>query len=199
MIDIVQDCFISFEQEFHVHLRYDIGRAVNIVTGSQAPQSTFFFHPFVQFSARWRLKQTYHGGDDAALLNKIYLSLKNRGAVGVETDNKAALNLQSRALNAFDAFDQVAIFILLFIAFRQAFLVRGLNADKYGVEPGFDHQMHQILVISKVDGCLGIEQEPLFAFLPVNQSRQQLVHQVFFVADKVVIDKKYMTAPAPTV
>jgi len=67
---------------------------------------------------------------DPTFLDNINLPLEYRARIVIEFHNKTYLHLQPRPLDAFYRFDQITVFILLFIAFSQAFLIRRFDPDK---------------------------------------------------------------------
>jgi len=68
------------------------------------------------------IQLSHHGGHNPAFLNKVDLAPEEGGGVAVKTHNEAALYLASGSLYSFDAFDQVTVFILLFVALRNFLL-----------------------------------------------------------------------------
>ena len=47
-------------------------------------------------------EDTYHGGDDAALLDEAYLLVEDRRGIAVEADDKPPVHLQAGPLDTFD-------------------------------------------------------------------------------------------------
>ena len=52
---------------------------------------------------------------------------------------------------------QVAVRVLIFLAFLQALGHRRLDAEEHAVEAGLDHQVHQLAVVGQIDRRLGDE------------------------------------------
>ena len=126
---MIQYFFIALVQSFKFHARNDIGCTVGVAR-DQAGQAALLFEALVEPCARGGIEQAHHGRHDSAFLNKVDLPLENGGRVAVEAHDETALNLEAGSLHAFNACDQIPIFILLFIAFRQSRFIRGLNPDK---------------------------------------------------------------------
>jgi len=88
----------------------------------------------MQLGAGHGLQQSDHRGDDAALLDKINLALKDGRRVVVKTDDESALHFQSRPLDAFHVGNQIAALVLALVAFGKARFFRSLDADKNLIE-----------------------------------------------------------------
>ena len=99
-----------------------------------------------------------------------------------------------------DVRDQVAVLVLALAALGEALLVRRLDAHEHLVEPGPDHELHQLLVVGKVDRHLGIELEGMLALLhPGDDGGQHLLLELPLVPDEVVVHDEDAAAPAPEV
>ena len=134
--------------------------------------------PVKEACPRRGLEHADHGGDDAALLNEIDLPLENGRPVTVKTDNKAAHHLQPCAMDDFDAFQEIPVFILGFVAFRQTDLIGRLDADKNGIESGRYHHVQKFRVIGEIDGGFREKNTSLFIFAPFDQGRKQMGFKV---------------------
>jgi len=67
----------------------------------------------------------------------------------------------------------------------------GLNAYEDDIEPCSYHQLHQIVMIGQLYGCLRVEGEGMPPHLhPFDDGREDLLLQLFLVPDKIVVNKE---------
>ena len=199
-IDGAQDPPVPVDQGFGAHLRDKVHREIGIVAGHGRDDPALLLQAAVKLGACRRVQEPHHGGHDAALLDKGDQALEDRGRVLVEPHDEPRLDLEARVLDLLDVRDQVAVPVLELAALGEAFLVRRLDADEHLVEPGPDHERHQLLVVGKVDRHLGIEFEGMLApFHPGNDGGQHFLLELSFVPDEVVVHDEDAAPPAPEV
>src|SRR5271166_2476985 len=195
-IKVPDEVLVTFAQRLSIHPRNEVGGSIQVVAGCLADQATLDVQPPEKLRAGNRLQQADHRRDYATFLDELDLPRKNRGRVTVESNNEPALHLQSRALNALYVSDQVALQVLTLVALGQARFIWCLDADKHFIEPRFDHQPHQILIVGQINRRLGEERSAPSALLPLDQRRQQLLLKRVFVADEIVVHEEDRPAPA---
>lgn len=92
-VNFFHDGVISCDQFIESHGRDNIGATVYIVPGKIPGNAMYACKAFKQPCSRRCLEHAHHGCDNAALLNEIYLALKNRGRIIVKTHDEATHNL----------------------------------------------------------------------------------------------------------
>lgn len=122
--------------------------------------------------------------------------MKDGGWIVIETNDETALYLQPGALELFDAFHQVAAFILSLAAFGQAAFIGRFDPDEHRVKSGARHQAEQLWIIDQVDRDFRAEWQSSLALAPLDQGWQNLSLDLLLVADKVIINEKYAFMPA---
>jgi len=86
-----------------------------------------------------RIQQPNHSSDNSALLDKTYLSFKDRKRIIIKTYDKSSLNFQTDVLNFFYTSYHVTILIQIFIAFCEAIFIRSFNSYKNLFESSLGH------------------------------------------------------------
>jgi hypothetical protein len=99
-------------------------------------------------------------------------------------------------LDALDALDEVTTAVVELVTLCEAVFVRGLDADKDGVEPGLEHEVHELLVVGEVDGDLCVKGKTGLALAPLDEGGEYLLLEALLVADKIVVDEKDRATPA---
>ena len=102
-------------------------------------------------------------------------------------------------MNTLYTFDQIAVFVLLFVAFTQTFLIRCFDPYKDRVKSGLNHHLHQLPVVGQIYRGFRIKIYPFFAFSPFNQRWQELCFEISLVAYEVVVYKKDLPTPSQVV
>jgi len=126
-----QYCIRSFPKKpIDAHAGDDIGRTINIVSAKGVRNAVFLPEPLKKARPRRGLKHAHHGRDDAAFLNEIDLSLKDRGRVVVETHDESPHDLQPGSVYAFHIGQQIPVGIVCLAALRETDLIGRLDADK---------------------------------------------------------------------
>jgi hypothetical protein len=116
------------------------------------------------------LQQSDHRRDDPAFLDEVDLALEGGGRVAVEADDEPGLDLEARPLDAAHVLHQVALEVLLLAALGQAVLLRRLDPDEHGREPGPRHQVEQFRVVGQIDRNLGVEGDAGLVLPPNDQA-----------------------------
>ena len=128
-------------------------------------------------------------------MNLIWVSKIVR--VVVETDNESSLHLEAGLLDIPDTGEEIAVFVLEFVAFRQALLMGGLDADEDDIESCPDHHLHEVFMVGQFYGCLRIEGKGMLSPLhPFDDGGEDLLLQLFLVPDKIVVNKEDLS-PEP--
>ena len=198
-IDIRHNGPIPISECINPHLGNDIGTSINIIPRKTIGQSVLHLKALVQRRSRSGLEHSNHGGYNSAFLYKIDLPLKNTWCITIEADDEPAHHLYPGVLNRFHIIKEIAVLVLIFMAFLKAGLVRRFDSNKNRIEPGPNHQANKFLVIREVDGSLRKKDASLFVSTPVDQCGQQFGLQVFFVSDKIIIHEKNAASPAAVI
>lgn len=133
-----------------------------------------------------------HGADDPRVLDEDTLGFEDRRVVAVETQDHAAPDLHAGLLDGVDLLQHRPAFseILELLGFAQRCFVRRLDADKDNTDIGIDHELHQLVIVGKIDRGFGKECHWIVvAFLPGHDVAQDLLDRLL-VADEIVIDDK---------
>ena len=154
-VDALDDLAVTVYQFFITHFRRKIDGEIGVVAGHVFAQTPFLGHPLIKPGAARRIEQTHHSGDNFGFLDKLDLLGKYRRRIIVESHDKPALHLDAGFLNFLHASHQIAVFVLKFRTFRQARFIGGLDAHEYFIEPGPHHEIHQLFIVSQVDGGFG--------------------------------------------
>ncbi len=155
----VYDFFIACDEKVGVHFGGEIYREIGVVTEGVEEEPALGVEALVESGAAWGVEEADHGDGYAGGLDEGDEAFENGGAVAVEAEDKARVNLHSGVLDFFNAGDEVAAEVLRLAALGEAFFVGRLYADEDGVEAGGDHQGHQLFVVGKIDGDLGGKRE----------------------------------------
>ena len=197
-VDRVKDGLVPVYERIGIHSRDKVEVDDRIAAGTLSQKSPLPRHALVELGPADGGKQADHGGYDAAFLYEEYLLVEDRGWIAVKADDKPSVHLQAGPLDALDRSQQVAVPVLHLAALGVALLARSFDADKDLLEPGPDHHFHESGVVSQVDGRLGIKiKGVLFPVHPVGYGGKDLLFQLPFVADEVVVDKEDRSAPPP--
>ena len=89
---------------------------------------------------------------DARVVDEFGDSIEHRPIVVVEAEDHTAQHIDAVLLYAPDALEQGARIrphILYLLGFQKRLLVRAFNADKYALEIGKAHQLHEFLVLGR--------------------------------------------------
>jgi hypothetical protein len=95
---------------------------------------------------------------DARFADEFGDGVEHRGVIMIEAHDHAAQHVDAVPLDAADALKQsagVRPHIQNLLRFQERVLVRTFNADKDALEIGEPHQLHELLVLGKVDRGLG--------------------------------------------
>lgn len=195
-INMIQYFTIAGMQPFEGHPGHDVGCALHVVAGRVAPQSSPRRHALVQTGALGRLQQSDHGGNNAAVLNKVDLSLEDARKIAVKSHDEPTLDLETGLLDPADIRHQVALRVLLFAAFGQPGVLGRFNTDEHGVKSRIDHSSHEIGIIGQIDGGFRLKRDRGMPATPVGQRRQEIGLELFPVPDEIVIHKKDFSVPA---
>src|SRR4030042_6870163 len=142
---------IPFTQRIKTHLRTYVSCPVNIISGEKPDQTALLLHTLIKPCA-WRgIEYAYHCRDYPAFLYKLDLPLEDGRSIIVKTHNKTSLHLKACPLHELDAFEQIPVSVLLFIAFSKAFLIGCFDADEDTIKTRFNHHVHQRPVICQID------------------------------------------------
>ncbi len=128
---------------------------------------------------------------------KLVETLENGDRIIIEADDKAALHLQTGALDSAHAREHVAIFVLRFVALDQTRFIRRFDADEHGGKARFRHQGQQFRIIRQIQRDLGIEGEGIFARgHPRDDGGEELLLHPLFRADEIIVHEEDIPTPA---
>src|ERR1035437_5864047 len=69
--------------------------------------------------------------------------------------------------------------------------MRCLDANKDDIESCLDHHLHEVFMIGQFYGCLRIKGEGMLShFHPFDDGRENLILQLFFVPNKIVVNEE---------
>src|SRR4029079_10585451 len=109
----------------------------------------------------------------------------------IEPDDHAAPDIEAMLLYAPHALEQgtgVWPHILQLFGFAERSLIRRLDADENALEIGEPHQLHQLLVLGKIQRSLGEQRQRVSPLLlPLHDVTQHRLDRLL-VADQVVVD-----------
>ena len=87
-INVSYDLPVSFHEALVTHLGDEVYGKVSVVPPGLTHNPAFLLEPFVEPCASQDIQKTYHGGNYPALLDEIYLPLKDTRRIVVETNDE---------------------------------------------------------------------------------------------------------------
>ncbi len=197
-IESVDQAVVATDEDRQVHLRNNIGETGGVIAGGFSYQPVFCTESGVELGSNRCLQDSDHGGNDAALLDKVQLAVEDALIIAVKTNDEASLNLHAGPLDFPDISHEIPSRVLFFVAIGKSLFRRGFQADENGIKPGFGHLRHEFRVIGQVDRGFGVEREPFVVrLLPAQEGREEFLFEVTLVADEIVINEKNGASPAP--
>ena len=190
-----QYILVAVNERLVVHTRDKI--AFHIAAVKAPDDAVLLFQALIQTRAGGSIEKADHGGNDAAVLDEVYLTPEYGKGVAIKADNEAALHLEAGVVELFNSGRHITVAVLVLGALLEAVLIGGLNTDKDGIETGLHHQPNQLIVVSEVNRrfCVEVEGVP-FTLPPFNNGGQDFRLEFFPVAYEIIVDDKDAVAPA---
>ena len=87
-VNVSYDVPVSFHKSPVTHLGDEVHGKVRVVPPGLSYKPTLLLEPFVELCASRGIQKAYHGGDYPALLDEIYLFLKDSRRITIETNDE---------------------------------------------------------------------------------------------------------------
>ena len=87
-INVSYDVPVSFHKSLVTHLGDEVYGKVSVVPPGLTHNPALLLEPFVKPCASKDIQKAYHSGDYPALLDKIYLPLKDSRRIAIETNDE---------------------------------------------------------------------------------------------------------------
>lgn len=89
-VNVSYDVPVSFHKLLVTHLGNEVYGKVSIVPPGLTHNPAFVLEPFEESCASKGIQKAYHSGDYPALLDEIYLPLKNSRRITIETNDESS-------------------------------------------------------------------------------------------------------------
>jgi len=87
-VNVRYDMRVSFHKPLVPHLGNKVYGKVRVIPQGLTYNPVFLLEPFEEPCASKGTQKAYHGGDDPALLDEIYLLLKDSRRIAIETNDE---------------------------------------------------------------------------------------------------------------
>jgi hypothetical protein len=87
-INVSYDVPVSFHESLVTHLGDEVYGKISVVPPGLSYNPAFLLQPFVEPCAFNDIQKAYHSGDYPALLDEIYLPLKDSRGIAIETNDE---------------------------------------------------------------------------------------------------------------
>ena len=87
-VNVSYDVPVSFHESLVTHLGDEVYGKVSVVPPGLSHNPALLLEPFVEPCASDGIQKAYHGGDYPALLDEIYLPLKDSRRIAIETNDE---------------------------------------------------------------------------------------------------------------